>query len=164
VVFDLEVRIQTVTRRYRDEFFKAYEGVYSSREEAKAFYNRFLENGWISCAWKKDKLVGVLAWTPRETVKNGLAEIVEIWVTIEERGKGIGERLIDHALKKMQKYYHRFGCELQKVMLFTGGSDEFSAARALYEKKGFRAVATIPQCVLDNPYGVDLLYVLQINA
>jgi len=39
---------------------------------------------------------------------------VEIWVAIEERGKGIGERLIDHALKKMQKYYHRFGCELQK--------------------------------------------------
>jgi len=95
-------------------------------------------------------------------VKNGLAEIIEIWVKSEERGKGIGGKLIDHALEQMKRYYRRFGSELQKVMLFTGGTDEFSAARALYEKKGFRKVATISQGVLDNPYGVDLLYVLQL--
>ena len=162
LVFDLKVRIQAVTRQHQDEFFKAYEGVYSSRKEAKAFYSRFLDNRWISGAWKDGKLIGVLAWTPREAVKNRLAEIVEVWVKAEERGKGFGGKLVDHALKQMKRYYRRFGSELQKVMLFTGGTDEFSAAKALYEKKGFCIVATIPRSFLDNPYGDDLLYVLQI--
>jgi ribosomal protein S18 acetylase RimI-like enzyme len=103
-----------------------------------------------------------IAWAPREAVKNGLAEIIEVWVKAEERGKGIGGKLIDHALEQMKRYYRRFGSELQKVILFTGSTDEFSAARALYEKKGFRVVATISRGVLDNPYGDDLLYVLQI--
>jgi ribosomal protein S18 acetylase RimI-like enzyme len=162
-VHDLKVSIQKVTRKQQDAFFKAYEGIYSSKEEAEAFYRRFLENGWISSAWKNGKLIGVLAWMPRETVKNGLAEILEIWVTSEERGKGIGSKLIDHALKQMKRYYQRFGFKLRRIMLFTGATAEFSAARTLYEKKGFRIVATIPRNVLDNPYGEDLLYVLKIN-
>ncbi len=162
-MFDLKVRIQTVTRQHQDEFFKAYEGVYSSREEAKTFYSRFLDNGWISGAWKEGKLIGVLAWTPREAVKNGLAEIIEVWVKAEERGKEIGAKLIDHALEQMKQYYQHFNFKLQKVMLFTGATKEFSAARALYEKKGFSIIATIPRGILDNQYGDELLYVLQIS-
>ena len=162
LVFDLKVLIQVVTRQHQDEFFKAYGDVYGSREEAEAFYSRFLDNGWISGAWKEGELIGALAWVPREAVKNGLAEIIEVWVKAEERGKGIGGKLIDHALEQMERYYRRFGSRLRKVMLFTGSTDEFSAARALYEKKGFRVVATISRGVLDNPYGDDLLYVLQI--
>lgn len=105
-----------------------------------------------------------MAWAPREAVKNGLAEIIEIWVNIEDRGKGIGGKLINHVLRQMKRYYQRFGSKLQKVMLFTGATEEFSAARALYEKKGFRKVATIPRGLLDNPYGDELLYVLQISS
>ncbi|MFQ6064401.1 MAG: hypothetical protein ACE5L6_02895 [Candidatus Bathyarchaeia archaeon] len=76
--------------------------------------------------------------------------------------RGIGGRLIDHTLIQMLHYYKRFGAKLDKVMLFTGAFDEFLAARNLYEKKGFRVVATIPRNALDNPYGDGLLYVLQI--
>jgi ribosomal protein S18 acetylase RimI-like enzyme len=160
----LGVRIRCVTPQDKDSFFEAYRGVYSSKEEAEAFYCRFLENGWISGAWKNRKLIGVLAWTPRESVKNGLAEIIDIWVNKEERGKGIGRKLIDHALEQMKQYYQRFGSKLQRVMLFTGATEEYSAARALYEKKGFHIIATIPRGVLDNPYGNELLYVLQIST
>lgn len=158
----LEVHVSTVTRQCEEDFFKAYESVYTSKEEAEAFYGGFLENGWISGAWKNGKLIGALAWFPRESVKNGLAEILEIWVTTEERRKGVGEKLVDHALKQMKRYYQHFGTELRKVMLFTGSTEEFSAARALYEKKGFRKVATIPKGILDNPYGEEYLYVLQL--
>ena len=63
----------------------------------------------------------------------------------------------------MKRYYERFGASLNKVMLFTGNADRFLAARNLYEKKEFRIVATIPKNALDNPYGDDLLYVLQIT-
>lgn len=158
------MKIRCVSHQDKDEFFEAYRGVYASREEAEAFYGRFIENGWISGAWKKGKLVGVCAWFPRETVKNGLAEIIEIWVNAKERGKGIGGKLIDHAIEQMKRYYQRFGSKLRRVMLFTGATEEYSAARALYEKKGFRVVAAIPRDTLDNPYGDELLYVLQINS
>ena len=128
----------------------------------ETFYGRFIQNGWISGAWKNGALIGVLTWAPREAVKHQLAEIVDFWVRAEERRKGIGKKLIDHTLLQMQQYYKRFGATLNKVMLFTGASDRFLAARNLYEKTGFRIVATIPKNALDNPYGDDLLYVLQI--
>lgn len=163
MVVDLaKVRISVLTSKHQTEFFKAYEKVYSSREEVKAFYGRFIRNGWISGAWKNGGLIGVLTWVPREAVKHGLAEIVDFWVKAEERRRGIGGRLIDHALLQMQRYYERFGATLSKVMLFTGTSERFRAARNLYEKKGFRVVATIPKNALDNPYGDDLLCVFQI--
>lgn len=164
MVFQLRLQIRCLSRRDHDKFFEAYRGVYSSREEAEAFYGRFLDNGWISGAWKNGKLIGVCAWFPREAVKNGLAEIIEVWVDAGERKKGIGGKLIDHALQQMKRYYQRFGSKLQRVMLFTGATEEFSAARALYEKKGFRIISTIPQGLLDNPYGDELLYVLQIHS
>jgi ribosomal protein S18 acetylase RimI-like enzyme len=157
------VRIRCVTPQDKDSFFEAYKGVYSSKEEAEAYY-RFLDNGWISGAWKNRKLIGVLAWAPREAVKNGLAEIIDIWVNKEERRRGIGGKLIGHALEQMKQYYQRFGSKLQRVMLFTGATEEYSAARALYEKSGFHVIATIPRGTLDNPYGNELLYVLQIST
>ncbi|MDH5449181.1 MAG: GNAT family N-acetyltransferase, partial [Candidatus Bathyarchaeota archaeon] len=95
-------------------------------------------------------------------VKHGLTEIIDLWVRVEERRKGIGGKLIDHAIIQMEQYYKSHGVILSKVMLFTGASDRFLAARNLYEKKRFRVVATIPKNALDNPYGDDLLYVLQI--
>ena len=159
----VKVLIRVLTSKHQAELFKAYEEVYSSREEVKAFYGRFVENGWVSGAWKDDKLIGVLTWAPRETVKHGLVEIVDFWVKAEERRKGIGGRLMDHALLQMQQYYKRFGATLNKVMLFTEASDRFLPARSLYKKKGFRVAATIPKDALDNPYSDYLLYVLQIT-
>jgi len=159
----VEVQITVLTPKHRTEFLKAYEKVYSSREEVETFYGRFVQNGWISVAWKNGELIGVLTWAPREAVKHGLAEIVDFWVLAGERRKGIGGKLIDHALLQMKRYYKRFGATLNKVMLFTGNADRFLAARRLYEKKGFRVVATIPKNALDNPYGEDLLYVSQIT-
>jgi ribosomal protein S18 acetylase RimI-like enzyme len=160
----LGVQIRCITHQDKDNFFEAYRGVYNSKEEAEAFYCRFLDNGWISGAWRNRKLIGVLAWAPREAVKNGLAEIIDIWVNKEERRKGIGRKLIDHALEQMKQYHQRFGSKLQRVMLFTGATEEYSAARALYEKKGFHIIATIPRGTLNNPYGNELLYVLQIST
>ena len=158
----VKARINVLTSRHETELFKAYEKLYNSREEVKIFYGRFMQNGWISGAWENEKLIGVLTWAPREAAKHGLAEIVDFWVRAEERRKGIGGKLIDHALLQMQRYYERFGATLNKVMLFTGTSDRYLAARNLYEKRGFRVVATIPKNALDNPYGDDLLYVLQM--
>ncbi len=160
----LGVQIRCVTPQDKDSFFEAYKGVYSSKEEAKAFYRRFLDNGWVSGAWKDHKLIGVLTWTPRECVKNGLAEIIDLWVIKEERRKGIGGKLIDHALEQMKQYYQRFGSKLQRVMLFTGATEEYSTARALYEKKGFHIITTIPQDTLDNLYCNEYLYVLRLST
>ena len=163
MVIDLaKVQIDVLTSKHQTEFFKAYEKVYSSREEVKAFYGRFMQNGWISGAWKNGELIGVITWAPREAAEHGLAEIMDFWVRAEERRKGIGGKLIDHALLQMQRYYEHFGAALNKVMVFTGASERFLAARNLYEKKGFRVVATIPKNALDNPYSDDLLYVLQM--
>lgn len=165
MVVDLgKLQISVLTSKYQSAFFKAYEKVYSSREEVETFYGRFIQNGWISAAWKVEELVGVSTWAPRKTVKDGLAEIVDFWVKAEERRKGIGGKLIDHALIQMQQYYERFGATLNKVMLFTGGIKRYLVARNLYEKKGFQVVATIPKNALNNPHGDELLYVLQVPS
>lgn len=156
------MHVEAVTVKHQREFLQVYERVFSSKEEVKVFYCRFLENGWVSGAWKNGDLVGVLIWMPREAAKHGLAEIMDFWVKAEERGKGIGGKLIDHAIAQMQLYYQRFGSALRKVMLFTGTVSRYLAARTLYEKKGFHVVVTIPRDSLDNPHGDDLLYVLQI--
>jgi len=159
-----EIEILSVKPEHRSSFLKAYEKVYSSREEAEAFYGSFLENEWISTAWKNSKLVGVLTWMPREAAKRGLAEIIDIWVKAEERRKGVGGRLINHAVVQMRQYYHRFGSNLRKVMLFTGAMERYRAARTLYEKRGFRVVVKIPRNALDNPDGEELLYVLRVQT
>lgn len=157
-----EIEISIVKLKHRSSFLKVYENVYSSREEAEKFYGSFLENGWISAAWRNSELMGVLTWMPREAAKHGLVEIIDLWVEPEERRKGVGGRLIDHAIVQMRKYYQRFGSNLRKVMVFTGASNKYFAARKLYEKKGFRIAATIPPGTLDNPQYVEFLYVLQL--
>jgi len=157
------VNVEVVTLQHQSEFLKIYQQVYSSKEEAETFYRRFLENGWVSGAWKSEELIGVVTWMPREDAKHGLAEIIDFWVKTEERRKGIGRKLIDHAICQMQMYYQRFGATLRKVMLFTEKTDRFLAARTLYEKKGFQVVARIPRNAINNPDGDDLLYVLEIT-
>jgi len=157
------VHVEVVTSQHKSEFLKAYARVYSSKKEVQTFYGRFLENGWISGAWKNRELIGVLTWMPREAAKHCLAEIIDFWVKTKERGKGIGGRLLDHAIVQMQMYYQRFGAVLRKVMLFTGTAERFLAARTLYEKKGFQVVARIPRNAINNPDGDDLLYVLEIT-
>jgi len=91
VISLVEVQISVLTPKHRTEFLKAYEKVYSSREEAETFYGRFVQNRWISAAWKNGELIGVLTWTPREAVKHGLAEIIDFWVKAEERRKELEE-------------------------------------------------------------------------
>ncbi len=158
----VDVQINTLKPKLQAEFYRAYEKVFSSRKEVETFYRRFVENGWVSVAWKNRALIGVSTWAPREAVTHGLAELVDLWVKVEERRKGIGGKLIDHTILQMKRYYKSFEATLNKVMLFTGASDKFLAARNLYKKKGFQVVAAIPKDALDNPYCDDLLYVLQI--
>ncbi len=163
MVYDMnEIEFSLVGPARRSSFLDAYETVFSSRREAEAFYGGFLENGWISAAWKDSGLVGVLTWMPREAAKHGLAEIIDFWVKAEERRKGVGGRLLDHAIAKMRQYYQDFNSKLRRVMLFTGASKRYLAARKLYEKKGFQISATIPPDRLDNPRYKEFLYVLQI--
>lgn len=158
-----EIRVSSLKPDHKSSFLKVYENVYSSKEEVEAFYGSFLENGWISTAWKNSELAGVLTWMPREAAKHGLAEIIDLWVSPEERRKGVGERLLEHAIAQMRQYYQHFNSNLRKVMLFTGASDKYHAARRLYEKKGFRIVTTIPINTLGNTQYVEFLYVLQLH-
>lgn len=88
------IRIRCLSNEDREEFFGTYIGVYSSREEAEAFYSRFLDNGWISGAWKNGKLIGVCAWFPREAVKNGLAEIIRFGLMWRNAERGLAESLL----------------------------------------------------------------------
>lgn len=159
-----EVQIAVLTSQHGDNLLKSYEEVYSSKEEVQAFYGRFLENGWALGSWKNGELVGMLTWAPREAVTHGLAEIIDFWVKPEERRKGIGAKLLDTALTRMEQYYTRFGAALRKVMLFTGATERYRAARTLYEKRGFRVVVKIPRNALDNPDGEELLYVLRVRT
>ncbi len=103
------IKLALVGLKHRSSFLNVYKNVYSSKKEARKFFGRFLENGWVSGAWKNSELVGVLIWMPREAAKHGLAEIVDLWVKEEERRRGIGGGLVDHALAQMKEYCRNFG-------------------------------------------------------
>ena len=115
-----DVQINIIEPEQQTEFFKVYEKVFSSRKEVETFYGRFIENGWISGAWKNGELIGILSWTPREAVKHGLAEIIDFWVKVEERKKG--DIMINFNIEDHRRYKAKLKEAINKAMKPTTGN------------------------------------------
>ena len=81
---------------------------------------------------KEDHIVGFISI--RLNVGDNLGEIYMIAVDPIHQGQGIGSRLTDFAVEKIQE------AGITVVMVDTGGDPGHAPARATYEKAGFEAL------------------------
>jgi putative acetyltransferase len=80
-------------------------------------------------AWAGGELLGCAAL---RTLADDHGEIKSMHTAAAHRGKGVGARLVTHLLAEARARGYR------RVSLETGTMDGFAAARALYERFGFR--------------------------
>jgi len=89
-------------------------------------------------------LRGELVW---RLATGHTVEITEMGLFAEEdRGIGLGTRLLEAAIQDMQTYFERLEFPLRRIYLFCETINE--EGRAFYEARGFRAAA-----VLEDFYG-----------
>lgn len=80
-------------------------------------------------AWDEDRLVGIGALT---TWGERQGELKSMRVADAYRGRGAGRGILRHIVAEA------IGQGLTTLWLETGSSDEFAAARGLYQSEGFR--------------------------
>nr|WP_265446650.1 GNAT family N-acetyltransferase [Flexivirga meconopsidis] len=79
-------------------------------------------------AYDGESLVGTAALAP---VDAGHEELKSMRTDPDQRGRGIGARLLDHALDDARSR------GVARISLETGSADYFAPARALYRRRGF---------------------------
>src|SRR5579862_6997178 len=81
------------------------------------------------------------------SLESGHAELKSMHTALEERGRGIGQAMVEHLLAEARAR----GC--RRVSLETGTSEAFAPARRLYERAGFRRCPPF-NGYTDNPYSI----------
>jgi putative acetyltransferase len=95
-------------------------------------------------AWEADEVVGCAAL---KGLGDDTGEIKSMRTAPAHRRRGIASRLLEHVLEEARsRGYHT-------VFLETGGTPPFAAARALYERHGFRRCGPFG-AYTDDPHSV----------
>jgi putative acetyltransferase len=91
-------------------------------------------------AWEGARLLGCAALKEIDPTHG---EVKSMHTAVEARGRGVGARLLEHAVDEARsRRYHRLSLE-------TGSMDAFAAARALYVRFGFVECAPFGEYRLD---------------
>lgn len=109
---------------------------YNNRELIEKRVDCYLSHNFTVVAKDKGRIVGVVQWYVKEYPGDGIVEFEEVHVVEPYRGKGIGSRLIEFAIQSVKEHFDDIGMKPKKIFLFTDKENE--AARALFEKSGFR--------------------------
>jgi ribosomal protein S18 acetylase RimI-like enzyme len=139
-----EVRLRAL-REDPDSFLASAEEEEAVTVEENA---QRLEAGDMLGAFVEGRLVGT-ALVRREKRRKGahIANLYAFWVAPEVRRRGIGSALVRRAIDEAVK----LGAE----QLQLGVSETALAARRLYERAGFRVVATLPRAIKDGDRHLD---------
>ncbi len=134
---------------YIESFSKGLSAQYIDNIELEKYINRFFEEGEILISLSNNELSGALLYCPLENddlfpaeIRNNFdikksAYIAEIMVGEQFRGKGIGTQLINAFFNTIDK--NTFSDAFIRVW------DKNTQALSLYEKAGFKNVASICQ-------------------
>ncbi|MDD4893559.1 MAG: GNAT family N-acetyltransferase [Candidatus Rickettsiella isopodorum] len=139
-------------RKKLSEFFKHYRvsSLIKNRTDC------FLTHNFTVVAKDKEKIVGVIQWSVKEDPKAGVAEFEELYVLEDYRELGIGSLLLEFAIQSVKKYFLKIRVKPRKIHLFVSESN--MKARALYEKLGFKNVASVGTLFADKE--TELFYCL----
>jgi putative acetyltransferase len=117
--------------RLNEEWIRAYfDFEPKDRETIADPYRHYVDPGGdVLLARDGDRVIGCVAQQP---AGDGVFELSKMAVAPEERGRGIGRRLMDAAIERAR--------ELGATSLFLGSNHRLEAAVGLYESTGFRHV------------------------
>jgi len=137
------------------EIFR-HQDLKTSEEESRWFINCYFNYHHIIVARVDDKIQGACVWRIEGERHSGLGWIENIWVEEKYRRMGLAEKLLRRSIDDMKAFFDNYGIKLRKVVLTT--QVERASARRLYEKIGFRSIASLGDTY--DPGGHDLFYAL----
>ena len=130
----------------------------TSLEESRWFVNCYFDYHQILLARVDGEIQGACFWRIEGERYSGLGWIENLWVEERLRKLGLGEKLLRRGIDDIKDHFLRFGVRARKIVLMT--QVERKSARSLYEKVGFKNVASLVE--LYDRGGHDLIYVLDL--
>ena len=132
----------------------------TNREESEWFVHCYFDYHHINVARVNGEVQGACFWRIEGERYSGLGWIENLWVEERYRRLNLGEKLLRKSIEDMKVFFEKDNKKLRKVVLTTQ-LDRVSA-RKLYEKTGFRSVASLED--MYDPGGHDLFYMLDIQG
>ncbi len=151
------IKISDATNNDRKQLMNWF-NFYHNQELAENRVGCYLTHNSTVVAKDNNKIIGVLQWHVKENAAHGLAEIEEVLITEEYRGKGLGSLLVLFAIDAIRTYFIELKIRPRKIFLFV--ARENTAARKLYEKHGFRLINSIGYLFFDD--AEELFYLLDL--
>jgi ribosomal protein S18 acetylase RimI-like enzyme len=127
-------------------------------EESRWFVNCYFNYHHVNIAKVEEEIQGACFWRIEGELYCGLGWIENLWVEERSRRTGLGERLLEKSVEDMKVFYGERDIILRKIALTT--QIERRSARRLYEKLGFRSVATLGE--MYDRGEETILYVLDL--
>lgn len=87
------IKYSIATKEDRKKLLRLF-GHYGNKKIVERRIECYLAHNFTVIARDNDKIAGVLQWYPKEEPSNGAAEIEELYVLADYRGRGIGSNLI----------------------------------------------------------------------
>jgi ribosomal protein S18 acetylase RimI-like enzyme len=128
-------------------------------DESDWFVRCYFDYHQINVARVKGEIQGACFWRIEGERYSGLGWIENLWVEAQYRGMNLGEMLLRRSIEDMKAFFEKDNKKLRRVVLTT--QVERDRARRLYEKVGFRSVASLGD--IYDPGGNDLFYVLDVQ-
>lgn len=109
--------------------------------EAKNAFLSELKKGHNFIVAENEEIIGLASWIAHGLCKHELAELDRIVVNKENRGKRIGEKLVENLIKDAQAYFKKNGFRLRKLYLMSHANNK--EAHKFYKKMGFKLEAIL---------------------
>jgi len=157
----MTIEISKVTKKNLSRLIEMFSDpdLKTNREESDWFVHCYFDYHHINVAKVDGNIQGACFWRIEGEKYSGLGWIENLWVEEQYRRMNLGEKLLRRSIEDMKVFFEKDNKRLRKVVLTT--QEERASARKLYEKIGFRSVASLGD--IYDPGGHDLFYVLDLK-
>ena len=153
---DTIIRDANIDDKYRlEELFNFFK----SEEENKNRVDCYLSHNHTILAETEKDIIGVVQWHIKEDPNVGVAELEQVFVREKYRAKGIGTKLINYAIQKIDDSFKMLKIKPRRIFLFT--SEDNMIARRMYEKLGFKKQCAVGDLFLNNKN--ELFYIFNLE-
>jgi len=142
-----DIKITLATEKDKKQLLEYFKH-YKVEEIIKKRIDSYLSHNFTVVAKDQDKIVGILQWYIKENPQAGVVEFEEVHVLDNYRGRGIGSSIVKFAIQSVRDYFKKIDINPRKIFLFV--SKDHKAARALYEKYGFKFISDVDNLFSDN--------------
>jgi len=142
-----DIKITLATKKDKKQLLEYFKH-YKVEEIIKKRIDSYLSHNFTVVAKDQDKIVGILQWYIKENPQAGVVEFEEVHVLDNYRGRGIGSSIVKFAIQSVRDYFKKIDINPRKIFLFV--SKDNKAARALYEKYGFKFISEVDDLFLDS--------------